>query len=246
MSEEDQSCIYAANWRKLFGKSIRETNPNCGSDHLQTGFLFRSMKKAFLDAFESLGTFTHAEVDYEKSIDNERRMLMLASRLNHFIKSDAMRKHENREPYTFILKTIAKNVKSYFTRVNPDKIARTMIGLTMSLVFSKLSNDLRDNRDQWSRLDPHEIDFIERFIAIGVGESWELPGPYRFIDPSTEEARERAVRRFMDEVASLHSRVDTLILSSKADANVTQASRSRATARAAPNRDTSRAPSFRF
>jgi hypothetical protein len=244
MSEVDQSCIYAANWRKLFGKSIRETNPDCGSDHLQTGFLFRSMKKAFLDGFESLGSFTLAEVDYEKSIDNERRMLMLASRLNHFIESDAMRKHENREQYMFILETIAKDVNSYFTRVKPDQTAKIMIGMTMSVVFSKLSYDLRDNRDQWSTLDPHEIDFIERFIAIGVGELWEPPNPYILTDLSTEEARERALHMFMDEVASLHSRVDALVLSSKADANVTQAIRSRATARTAPN--TSRAPSFRF
>ena len=223
MSGEDQSCIYAAEWRKLFGTNMREENPNCGSHDLQTGFLFRSMKKAFLDAYESLGSFTTAEVDYEKCVDNERRMMMLASRLTHFIESDAKSKHENREPCKFILETIANQVNTYFTRVKPDKTVIIGIATTMSWVFSRLSVRLQDNPDQWSTLHPHERDFIERFIAIGVGDPWELPGPNTFsTDRSTEEARRRALHRYMDEVASLHSRVDALVLLSSSVTAVTR------------------------
>jgi hypothetical protein len=210
MLEEDQSCAYAAQWRKLLGKSTHE-DPDCGSHGMQTGLLFRSVKKSFLDAYESLASFTTDEVDYQKCLDNERRMMMLASRLDHFIESEAMRTHVNRVPYTFILETIANHVNDYFTRVNPEKISQYLIGMTMSTIFSKLSLRLQDNRDKWSTLHKDERDFIERFIAIGEGEAWELPGPNAStMDHSNEEARRKALHWMMDEVASLHSRVDTL------------------------------------
>ena len=213
MSEEDQSCIYAAQWRKLFGTNMREASPNCGSHDMQTGFLFRSMKKAFLDAYESLGSFTAAEVDYEKCLDNERRMMMLGSRLTYFIESEALRKHENRVPYTFILETIANQVNKSFIGAKLDRVVTYSVTITMSQIFSRMSVLLQDNRAQWSTLYPDERKFIERFIAIGEGEAWELPGPNAStMDHSTEEARRRAVHRMMDEVASLHSRVDTLAL----------------------------------